>query len=46
MAQAKKKPTKPLNPEEKLQASVAKDIKIRHMEDHLRLQGIAVGAAK
>lgn len=41
-----KKPAKPLNPEEKLQASVGKDVKIRLMEEHLKFQSNIVSAAK
>ena len=41
-----KKPSKPLNPEEKLQASVGKDVKIRLMEEHLKFQANIVSAAK
>ena len=41
-----KKPSKPLNPEEKLQASVGKDVEIRLMEEHLKFQANIVSAAK
>jgi hypothetical protein len=41
-----KGPKKPLNPEEKLQASVSRDIKIRHLEEHAKVQAEAVAVAR
>ncbi len=37
---------KVMNPEARLQASVARDIKLRHLEEHARSQADAVAAAK
>jgi hypothetical protein len=37
---------KVLNPEARLQASVARDIKLRHLEEHSRSQADALAAAK
>lgn len=39
-------PPKPVNPEKRLQESVAKDIKIRQLEEHAKRQSEALGAAR
>jgi len=38
--------TKAMNPEARLQASVARDIKIRHMNEHAKHQADALSVAK
>lgn len=38
--------SKGLNPEEKLQASVARDLKLRYLEEHARRQADCLAAAK
>ena len=40
------KTTKALNPEAMLQASVARDLKLRHLEEHARHQAEALSVAK
>jgi hypothetical protein len=35
-----------VNPEERLQASVARDLKLRHLEEHAKRQAEAISAAK
>lgn len=37
---------KPMNPEARLQASVARDIKVRHMNEHAKSQADALSVAK
>mmetsp|Transcript_22658 Transcript_22658/g.31055 ORF Transcript_22658/g.31055 Transcript_22658/m.31055 type:complete len:113 (-) Transcript_22658:131-469(-) len=44
--QKKNEPKKPLNPEERLQASVARDVKIRQLEEHQKIQSNSVATAK
>ena len=39
-------PPKAVNPEKRLQESVARDIKLRHLEEHTKRQAEALGAAK
>ncbi len=39
-------PPKPVNPEKRLQESVARDIKLRHLEEHTKRQADALGAAR